>query len=341
MIDIQKVAIVTNSLTGGGAERAMNTLARELSQEPNLEIFLIPINSGPADLIEPHCRIINVGRTWRGSLFNTLKSFLRFQYYIYKLSPNLVILNCDLPEFFFTFTISKARVVVVDHNTKSWKTRPHIGRLVWFGLRWRTSVVVRVSNRIAIRNPEPKVDLVIQNPLPTELISSKHIQDDSRRDRLAFIGRLTEQKDPTLFCEIASRSTLRSILIGDGAMGPSLRESYPHFEWVGQVSNPWNLLRSTDLLLLTSAYEGDGLVLLEALANRIPVLVRDTPDFRDFCLPESYYFKDIRGALLKINQFASGEQDFLLSQDFVDSLIGARQAKKIANEWSTLILKHG
>lgn len=40
-----KVAIVTNSLTGGGAERAMNLAANAL-HAAGIQVLLIPINHG-------------------------------------------------------------------------------------------------------------------------------------------------------------------------------------------------------------------------------------------------------------------------------------------------------
>lgn len=332
------VAIVTNSRTGGGAERAMNTLARELSQNANFELLLIPINSGPDDLIDPKCRTICIERTWRGSLLDGVKSYLRFQRVIHRFKPDVVILNCDLPEFLFAFTISAAKVIIVEHSTKSWETRQFIGKLIWWILRWRTSAVVRVSSRITTRSPKPRIDLVISNPLPSEIVSGNPIERDYKKVRLAFIGRLSEEKDPILFCEIATESNLHTMLIGDGVMGSSLRETYPSFDWLGLVSNPWDLVGQRDLLLLTSRYEGDGLVLLEAMANGIPILARDNPDFRSFNLPEINYFKDSQDALLKINQHKSCEKSFQLTQELTESLLNARNPKKIASDWSSLIL---
>ena len=50
---MKAVAIVTNSLSGGGAERAMNLLADNLGKFENFNVMLIPINAGPPDLIQP------------------------------------------------------------------------------------------------------------------------------------------------------------------------------------------------------------------------------------------------------------------------------------------------
>ncbi len=333
-----KVAIVTNSLTGGGAERAMNTLARELTKFSELLVLLIPINSGPKDLIDPNCQVIEINRSWRGSLSNTIKSIFRFQRVIREYSPDVVILNCDLPEFFYSITPSNAKVIIVDHNTKSWKTRPLLGKIVWLSLYFRTYAVVRVSARIKIKKPSPKNSLVIYNPIPHEIYEAPSGVVMDQKMRLAFVGRLSQQKDPTFFCEIATISGMPSIIIGDGLLASSLMMKFPELGWAGRSSNPWKLLNKNDLFILTSLYEGDGLVLVEAILNRIPVLVRDTEDSRAFGLPEQNYFQDSSEAVRKIQDYALGKLNLTISQDFQDSLLQERSAESVAKTWVSLLL---
>lgn len=96
---MKAVAIVTNSLSGGGAERAMNLLADNLGRFDELNVLLIPINAGPRDLVNPSCGISEIVRVWNGGLWDTLKAFFRYQSVILKFKPEFLILNCDLPEF--------------------------------------------------------------------------------------------------------------------------------------------------------------------------------------------------------------------------------------------------
>ena len=338
MPDPLRIAIITNSLSGGGAERAMNTLARELVKYPAFKVVLIPINSSPPDLIDPGCEIVSIDRTWRGSLPDSIKAFFRFQRIIFDLKPNVVLLNCDLPEFFFSLSVSKARIFVVEHSTKSWVNHPFLGEIVWRLLKWRTFALVRVSTRIPVRNPQPKRDLVIINPLPRDIQALVTPAVDSTRARICFVGRISEEKDPRMFCEIASKTKLAALVIGDGVLRRQLQNSYPHFLWAGHVANPWIMVGNGDLLVMTSHFEGDGLVLLEALANNLPVLVRATNDFRSFNLPKDNYFESLEQAVEKIDAWKMGSLSLILGPGLVGEILQGRNPEKVAQRWSNLIL---
>lgn len=339
MGELLRIAIITNSLTGGGAERAMNTLARELTKFPEFRVALIPINSGPLDLIDPNCEIFPVNRTWRGTITNSLVSFFRFQMILFHFKPKVVLLNCDLPEFFFSLAASRAKIFVVDHSTKSWINHPKLGKLVWRLLRPRTTAVVRVSSRIQLRNPRPKQDLVILNPLPSEVKVPKIPEISPSEIKLFFVGRISSEKDPLMFCDIASRINNPAVIIGDGRLKPQLQEQFPQHTWAGQVPNPWSLIGSQGLLLMTSLFEGDGLVLLEALANNVPVLLRDTEDFRSFKLPDINYFRTAGEAVKKIEDFKAGILNLSLPPDFTSGILKPRDPIDLAGQWANLILR--
>ena len=60
-----KVLFLTNSLTGGGAERAMNIVANELVRL-GFEVGLVPINQSKDDFVELNCPTFPLLRQWRG-----------------------------------------------------------------------------------------------------------------------------------------------------------------------------------------------------------------------------------------------------------------------------------
>jgi glycosyltransferase involved in cell wall biosynthesis len=105
---------------------------------------------------------------------------------------------------------------------------------------------------------------------------------------LIFVGRLDRQKDPMLLLDslrVARTrvSELHLIMIGDGALRSQVEERINTIGIAGQVrllgalppSRIAELLRAGDLFVLSSAYEGMPIAVLEALASGLPVVSTD------------------------------------------------------------------
>lgn len=106
--------------------------------------------------------------------------------------------------------------------------------------------------------------------------------------RLVYLGRLIEeQKRVSRLVELARLIEGRKLpveftLIGGGPQEESLRREMSRFEWVrftGPLPNTEvsSLLRSSDLYVLLSDYEGLPLSLLEAMGHGVVPLVSDLP----------------------------------------------------------------
>ena len=100
---------------------------------------------------------------------------------------------------------------------------------------------------------------------------------------IGFVGRLVEQKDPdTLlraFALCAARSAqARLIMVGEGPLEARLRQLARELTisdrivWAGFREDIAAVMGAFDIFALTSVYEGLGLVLLEAMAARRPVV---------------------------------------------------------------------
>ncbi len=94
---------------------------------------------------------------------------------------------------------------------------------------------------------------------------------------VAFVGRLSHEKGPDLFCRLAETLSEEMpdtdfIVIGDGPMRAELEERYGdavHF--AGQVDNMDERWSRIGLLCMTSRHEGLPLAALEAMAHGVPV----------------------------------------------------------------------
>ena len=97
--------------------------------------------------------------------------------------------------------------------------------------------------------------------------------DQGNSNIVAFVGRLSDEKGPDLFCELARQLPyLNFEVYGDGPMLQELRSAYGdvvHFH--GKVSSMQNHWHNVGLLCMTSRKEGLPYAALEAMAHGIPV----------------------------------------------------------------------
>lgn len=108
---------------------------------------------------------------------------------------------------------------------------------------------------------------------------------DVDRDRPAILwpGRLTEQKDPLLTLDVVDRLSRRDVdflvhIVGDGHMEGELRDRArelgieSHLRWYPPAQGMARWYASSDVLLMTSVFEGVPYVIYEAFAMGVPVV---------------------------------------------------------------------
>ena len=144
------------------------------------------------------------------------------------------------------------------------------------------------------------VDTTVFHPLQTDQIR----QDQRQRiaDRLGFsaalqllvwVGRLDRQKDPLLLLDaikgvVETQPNLHLLMVGDGNMRAQVEsrihtlELQNHISLLGAIPPEQiaELLQIADLSVLSSAYEGMPIVVLEALATGVPVVTTEVGEVR-------------------------------------------------------------
>ncbi len=102
--------------------------------------------------------------------------------------------------------------------------------------------------------------------------------------RLVTISRLVPQKDIETMLKACAvlkhqRVAFNLKIIGDGLLRTDLEQLARELgvdksvDFLGRLENPSQVLATSDLFLLTSLYEGFGLVLLEAMQEHLPMVV--------------------------------------------------------------------
>lgn len=111
-------------------------------------------------------------------------------------------------------------------------------------------------------------------------------QRNNNEINIIYVGRLSEQKRPEIFVELAvylkknsENTNVNFQMIGEGPLFENLKkqaESFhliaPNFVFLGNQKDVLPFYQNADLLVLTSKYEGTPNVILEAMACGLPIL---------------------------------------------------------------------
>jgi glycosyltransferase involved in cell wall biosynthesis len=333
--------IVTNSLTGGGAERSMNLVCRELAMR-GWPVSLVAINASERDLVEPSGEIILLNRKWPGHLIDTLVAFYKFVRVVIVWKPDVIILNCDLPELFGSFLPGKHKLVIMEHSNPAWTTRMALGKIVRRILTMRDVTWVTVSSHLQIWPNGSRPQCVIQNPLTPAEEPFKDLKSSSGLQRIVYIGRLAPiQKRPEWVLEIGALTGFDVLIIGDGESRQVLQERAEainlNIEFKGQVHNPWTHLEVGDLLIVPSAWEGDGLVVIEAIQREIPILISDISDFRRFHLPNKNYCQNVEEFVTRIYEFENSLGLLVVDMDKKGEILAPRSPRVVGDTWENFL----
>jgi len=299
-----KVALFLPSLNGGGAERVMVNLARGLA-ELGLQVDLVLAKAeGPllADIpIGVNAVDLNAKRV--------LYSLPGLIGYLRRERPDALLAAMEHTNLVALWAKKLSgvatRVVVSVHNIVSQdianaqnmraKVIPPLVRIIY---PWAYAVVAvseGVADDLAQLTGLPRSKLqVIYNPAvtPELLVRAEEPLDHpwfqpGEPPVILGAGRLTAQKDfPTLiraFALVRRKLPARLMILSEGEERPGLEALVQELglekdvAMPGFVNNPYKYMKRAGVFVLSSKYEGFGLVLVEAMACGTPVVATDCP----------------------------------------------------------------
>lgn len=299
-----KLTLFIPSLLGGGAERVIVNLSRGFVEQClDVDLVLAKAEGPYLSQVSPTVRVVDL-RTSRvlASLPGLVRYFRQERPWALLSAlnhANVVALWAK------NFARVPTRVVVSVHNTISLASAnaPSLrARLtpMWVHTFYRwADAVVTVSQGVAedlIRLtglPREKVR-VIYNPVVTPELFAKAKEPldhpwfaPGEPPVVLSVGRLTAQKDYTTliraFALVRKERPARLMILGEGEerskLGALVRELglEQDIALPGFVENPYKYMKGAAVFVLSSAWEGFGNVLVEALALGTPVVSTDCP----------------------------------------------------------------
>lgn len=131
------------------------------------------------------------------------------------------------------------------------------------------------------RMPIPNRKYLVKNPINVGV--RMHIEAEKNTEFI-YIGRLSIEKGPQLFCEAITKAGVHGVVIGKGILEDELKSKYPNIEFTGWLNKEqinMRLKKTRALIFPTLWYEGSPLTIPEVQAHGIPCIVTDCSSATD------------------------------------------------------------
>ncbi|BAS59102.1 group 1 glycosyl transferase [Leptolyngbya boryana NIES-2135] len=293
------VAIFLRGLYGGGAEKAMLNLARGFIDR-GLQVDLVLARAAGVYLeqVQPEIRVVDLKAEWMPSSLPKLTRYLQQTHPTTMLAA--LHYPCEIALWAKRLARVSTRIIVSEHNHLSLEAQRIPQRSVQFTptaarlfYPWADGIVA-VSQGVAddlaeiTRLNRDRIQ-VVYNPIvlpelftqAQEPVTHPWFKPDQPPVVLA-VGRLYPQKDfSTLihaFAQVRRIRPARLVILGDGPERERLTTLVEELgltedvALLGFVQNPYAYMAKAAVFVLSSAWEGLGNVLVEALAVGTPVV---------------------------------------------------------------------
>ena len=280
----------------GGAEKQLAVLTKQQKLMGH-DVHIIPLK-GKLDLLDEfvaqgcviHVNQVGVNPLTQAAQIMKLERLIK---------PEVIHAHLPRAELLLSILVTKSLKIVSKHNTEIFFPNGNklISRVMSKFVEYRSNAIIVISNavkRFLIQSGEledsKKLHVVLYG-----MDKEVRFDDEVRKKMLLEFGvsegtkifgtisRLAPQKDlKTQLTAFNSYLRLNSeallVVIGEGPLQSELEEEAKalgcdeNIVWYGKTPYIAEALQIFDVFLLSSLYEGLGLVLLEAIANKVPIL---------------------------------------------------------------------
>lgn len=297
-----KILHVNTSLIAGGVERLLDELLPLIKQNRNFEVELFLLEKSEDEIFEK--TLIKNGIKIIYS--NYKKKFdIRVLYQLRKLIENYDIIHTHIfPSQFYIPIVTiglkvKPYLITTEHSTdnnrRKYKYLYIIERYLYLKYNKIISISKETQNnllkwlKLEKRKLKTQKFITIENGVNLKKFSSKNVKieknyfEKERKQRIiTMIGRFDVQKDQiTLIKAIKDIEDIFLFLVGDGPLKKIAEDITKELniedkvKFLGTRKDIPQILKITDISVLSSNYEGFGLVAIESMASNKPIIISD------------------------------------------------------------------
>lgn len=308
-----KILQVINNLGSGGAEKLVNDLSTNMKKKGiDIEVALLQEN-GSIYINDLERNGIKVHKLSENSMYSLKTLFKLFK--IIKMKEYSIIHAHIFPTFYFVGIISlfykKAKYIYTEHNTGNRRRKYRILKIIEKFIYSRYEKVICISDKTEsnlrkhINNFSKKI-VVIFNGIELEKYATsiqmnrKNIDSKIKvEDKIiTMVGRFSKQKDQKTLIKAMNflPEEYKLLLIGEG----ELKEETIKFTeklnlknrvfFLGVRKDVPDILKTSDLVVLSSNWEGFGIAALEGMASGIPTIISNVDGMREMVKDGGVFF---------------------------------------------------
>ena len=283
-----KIIHILNSNSYSGAENVVITIINKMKSKHDI-IYVSPEGSIRQYLEKNDIRYEPIKKI-------SVKEIKRI---IRKYKPDIIHAHDFTASITSSICGKNVKIISHLHSNPTWIKSINLKSILYLISTIKYNKILLVSksilNEYIFKKYIQKKSLIVGNPIDiNKIIEQANSKEIDEYYDLAFMGRLTELKNPEKFIEIVNilkrKLNIKAVMIGTGPMKEKYIDLIKKYNLTntivlkGFMENPYNILKNCKILCMTSRYEGYGLVAVEALALGKPVVaskVGGLPDIID------------------------------------------------------------
>lgn len=353
-----KILHLITTIELGGAEKQLVVLTKQQKLMGH-DVHIIPLK-GKLELLDEFASqgcVVHLSAIGMHPLIQAA-CIMKLEKYI---NPEVIHAHLPRAELILSILVTKALKIVSKHNTEIFFPNGNrvVSRVLSRFVEYRSNAIITISNavkRFLIQSGEledsKKLHVVLygmneeirfDDKVKKKMILEFGVSEETKI--FGSISRLAPQKDLKTqltafnsYLKLNRKSLL--VVIGEGPLQSELEKEAKalgcdaNIIWYGKTPYIAEALQIFDVFLLSSLYEGLGLVLLEAIANKVPILA-----------PNNSAIPEVLGAEFP-GLFVTSNSDDLFSKmeqtddkEFCLQLLNAQEAREKIFEPSAMARK--